>query len=535
MGTNTVTTIPNSDPMRSADVNQLIDAIKQALVGRNASGVPQGGQQLGTASFPWGTARITSLVLNGQVVDLSGLVGNPNRLLSGQTRLTSNFPDFIRANGAAAQADIEAAATDLVLTINGTAVTITSDINIPALTLAPAAGNTCSVNDTSLAGSNATKYQGEDGTVITIDAAGVEITNRIGQYAAFKNGATDEIFIALIKSSTELTNVLRGFYLDASGSELRRETLSNNDVLTIHSLGWVFIEDDGATVDVSYTTPVYDFNTPGSPATGDYWFDLQTQEWKRYDGVTFVLVNRILIGQVVIDTANCIASRCVDFTNAFSEQNNIDVELKSTEIVETKDSNTKVSVYGSEISSDFNKVEWNITTDLEFGIEAINTTYYLYISDEGERVISEERPHNRPDLKGFYHPFKSMRCVGLVFNDASNDFDFASAVTFNDSILAQRGTAKAWLRYAGVTNIISGSYNISSVTDLGTGFYEIFYDTEFESADTNSITGSAGTLEQVGFAGGGPVSTQVTSRIASTGVLNDTSTLYFIAFGDTKK
>ena len=40
MGTGNITTIPNSDPMRSSDVNQLIDALKQAFVGRNSSGVP---------------------------------------------------------------------------------------------------------------------------------------------------------------------------------------------------------------------------------------------------------------------------------------------------------------------------------------------------------------------------------------------------------------------------------------------------------------------------------------------------------------
>jgi hypothetical protein len=45
------------------------------------------------------------------------------------------------------------------------------------------------------------------------------------------------------------------------------------------------------------------------------------------------------------------------------------------------------------------------------------------------------------------------------------------------------GMAKAWLMYNGVTNTILASYNISSVTDNGTGDFTINFTTAFSSAD----------------------------------------------------
>ncbi len=533
MGVNSITTIPLGDPMRSVDVNQLIDALKQAFVGRNASGVAALGQELGTVAVPWGTARITSLVVGGNVIDFSGLAAAANRLISSRVRTTSNLPDFIRADGSAAEANILATATPLVLSINGVSVTVSGDINVPALTTAPVANNTCQVNDTNLSGQEESKYQGEDGTIITIDAAGTEITNRVGQYAAFKNGA-NEIFLAFIKSSTELTNVFRGFYFNSSGNELRREVMANNDVLTIQSLGWMFIEDDGATVDVTYTTPVYDFSAPGSPATGDYWFDTQASVWKRYNGTSFVIVDRILLGQVVIDTVNCFASRSVDFAREFSNQNNIDTQLRTTEIVESTDSNTRISVYGIDQFTDFSKIDWNITIDLEFGAEASDTMYYLYLSDEGERIISIERPQNRLDLKGWYHPFQSWRCISNVFNDSSNDFEFSNATLFNDNILTQNATAIFWLSLNMATATINNSYNISSVTDLGVGFYDVFYERELSGSDY-AMAGISGTLNQSGFAGGGTKSTQFTVRIAATQVLVDVVRASLVGHGDFRK
>jgi len=71
---------------------------------------------------------------------------------------------------------------------------------------------------------------------------------------------------------------------------------------------------------------------------------------------------------------------------------------------------------------DLTKLSWNITTDLESGlVESSDTVYYLYLSGQGERIISEEKPYLRKDLKGLYHPYHTWRSVGVFFNDGSND------------------------------------------------------------------------------------------------------------------
>lgn len=423
MGTNTLeTAYSNGQIIDASHINELTASLLNQFVGRNTSGVPEAGKSLGTAAIPWGAGYFNSLTLNGKVVDPDTVTTVANKLVSSRTRAASSLPDFIEVDGAAAEFTIKAAVENILLSINGQAVTVSSDIVKTGLTLAPNSGNTALVNDTSLADQYYTKHVGEDGVDLNIDNAGVEFTSRVGQFIAFK--FTNEIAFGFLKSTSIIENCYRGFYFDNTRAPIVREVLTNNDTLTLLNIGWVFIEDNGTTVDVSYTTPIYQYEAPSSPVTGQYWFDIPNQTWKRYSGTEFEIINRTLVGQVVMDDTACIAYRCLDFTRNFSENNNVEVELESTSVVRSLEPSSRISVYGTEVVQDNAKLDWNITTDLESGLtEAASTLYYMYLSEEGQRIISDEKPHYRADLKGDYHPYHSWRLVGFTFNDSSSDFD----------------------------------------------------------------------------------------------------------------
>lgn len=475
MSLNTLqTAYANGDVIDASHINELTASLLGEMVGRNSSGVPTLGQSLGTAALPWGNLYASGIILGGSALDVSQITSAANRVVSGATRSQSSMPDFIRAAGTSASFTLQGATTNLVLSINNTATTVSTDIVTSSITLAPSSNNTATVNDTDMTNDF---YAGEiDAEIseIEIDAVGSEISSRVGQVAAFRTG-TNEIFQALIKDATTLTNVFRGYYFNSSGNPITRGNLSNNDTLTLMNIGWVFVEDNGTTVDVTYRTPSISFTAPNSPQTGDYWFDISNQVWKRYSGVSFEVIDRILVGQVVSDDTNTIASRSSDFSNRFREDNNVELDIFSTEIIRASAGSSRVNVYGTEIMVDISKLNWNITTDLETGLtESSDTFYYLYLSDKGEEIISDKRPYKRPDLKGHYHPYHSWRCVGLIYNDSSSDFatenNYFIFEKFNvNGVIPEVVTAK--ILNSGTASVEFQSYNfIESITRSALGF-----------------------------------------------------------------
>ena len=320
--------------------------------------------------------------------------------------------------------------------------------------------------------------------VITIDTVGSEITSLVGQIVAFKT-ATGEIFRGLLSSGTTIENCYRGYYFDDGGAPIVRGNLSNNDTITLMKIGWVFIEDNGSTVDITYKTPSISYVAPGSPATGDYWLDLTNQVWKRYSGVSWEIINRTLVGEVVSDDTNCIATRALDFSNSFKQDNNIEVFVESTEKAASNNTSTRCNVYGTEVLVDLTKLEWNITTDLESPLtEASSTQYFLYLSLAGQSVVATERPYYRADLKGHYHPYQAWRCVGKVYNDSSSDFteerNYFMYQIFNPNHEVPRSFA-AVIANSGSASITS-QYPfdfISSVNRSALGRVDITYKTGF--------------------------------------------------------
>lgn len=429
MGTQTLVVRVNGDVIESADPNLFNLVLQGDFVGRDASGAPTALQNLGTAIIPWGTARVTSLVIGGSPLDTGLITARPNRVISGALRVTSRFPDYLRASGSGASFTLLATATNLTFDVNGTIAEFTADQVAGSLTLAPSSNNTCLINDVGLTGQDTTKNLGENDTIIPVDNMGSELTGKIGEFVALLNQTSGEIMYCRVDSATQLSNGKRGFFFNSSGTPVERDVLNNNEVLQILSLGFIFIDKNGSTIDVTYRNPVIDGNVPASPQTGDYWCDTSVNVWKEYTGVSFVQIERTFAGYVVIDTVDCIGTRPEYFSKAYNTNNSLEIVRQTIDVLRSKQASFLISIDGDLVLFDFSFFNWLASTDFESGVtRTVSTDYWIYITEQGKGIISDKKPFdNRGFLKGWYHPFNTWRSVGQVFNNASDEFEMVNS------------------------------------------------------------------------------------------------------------
>lgn len=439
MSANTLTDITTGDIITATHKNEIHSAFNGDFVGRNSSGAPTSGQNLGTASIPWGTLRANALVVGGSSVDTSQVATPPFRVVSGATRSGASQALYITPAGTSGglSATVEGTPTPLSFDVNGTSYTLSADLTVSSLTAAPSTNNTCLVNDTNAADQAATRIWGEENPYsqnkeITIDTVGTEISSRDGELAAFQ--LSSEIFLARIDTTNNrLHKCRRGYFFNSSGNPIQRETLANNDTITLLSLGYLFLDSDLTTVDVTYNEPFYGFTEPSSPATGDYWYDTEDNLWMRYNGSAFVSVTRTFIGLVAINTADCIGARAQQFDVRFKDDNTLDLEIFSTEVIQASSFGAKVNVNGTEINFGSTRPQWNITTDraastdMYSATEQSSTYYGAYLSDEGEEIFSDIEPMHFPEYGGLYHPFNMWRFVGEAFNNSSSQITLAQS------------------------------------------------------------------------------------------------------------
>jgi len=349
-----------------------------------------------------------------------------NRLVSGRTRSDSEQPLFLVPNGAARTVKLDGTPTQFIYFIEGIQYTVSTDITITNLTAAPASNNTCLINDANAADNYWTKYAGEDGSEIPVDNMGTEITALVGKFAGFKlnNGSADEYFTAYVDSSTRLTKARRGYFFDSTDTPVPRIFYSNNDTITLMKLTWVFAKTDG-TLTVTYTNPVWSDDEPTSPAANDYWFDISANKWMKYDVASFVDADAILIGICMQDSSNTVAARSFEFFANYDDLNTIEVIANSNTEVKSRFPGAAINVFGETIKFDQNITTWDITLDRESGVsESSSTYYYFYITQTGDKVISDKKPHDRrEDLQGYYHPHHSWRCVGWALNNGSSNLE----------------------------------------------------------------------------------------------------------------
>lgn len=373
-----------------------------------------------TGKDEWYETPDTSLL--GVANALGGGI-SPNRIVSGRVRTDSAQPIYLVPNGAARTVKLDGTPTNFVYYVDGTQYTITTDVTLTNLTLAPSSNNTCLVNYT-MSDLYWSKYAGEDGSELVVDNMGSEISALVGKFAAFgiNNGSTNEYFIAYVKSTTVLSKIQRGYFFDSADAPIPRIAIANNDVITLMKLTYIFAKTD-LTLTVAYTNPTYGKDEPSSPAVGDYWYDTDNQTWKIYGGVSWSAANATLVGVCIQDTANTIAARSKEFFLGYAETNTLELTYHSATQVKTK-APGQINAWGTGVKVDHALLTWDMTLDLESGVtEASSTYYYFYVTEEGDKVISDKKPFSRPDLLGFYHPHHSWRCVGRAFNNSSSNLE----------------------------------------------------------------------------------------------------------------
>lgn len=396
--------------------------------------------------------------------EIAAVVDFPlNRLVSGLEDATTNQPIFLKADGAGNgnSISLDGAATNFIYFIDGVQFTISSDVTLSGIVQAPSTNNTALVNDTDLAGAEATKVIGENGTVLTIDNVGTEITNRVGQFAAFKinNGVDDEFFVAFIKSTTELTKIRRGYLFDENSAAVDRITISNNDTITLLQLSYIFANTAGA-LDTTTQNLIVAKDEPTGATSGQYWFDLANNKWKKHNGTAFADADATLVGLVACDDTDCLGSRSNEFFANYSQLNTVELEFVSVTAVQATERGQQINVAGTRVNFDEDLPEWDITLDLVSGFsEASSTTYYVYLDEQGDTHLEPTPPYDRTyDLEGFYHPHKLWRAVGQIDNDGSSDFDASTILRFGAVKRSQMESLNLFISDS------SGSFTSSSAT-----------------------------------------------------------------------
>lgn len=422
----------------------------------------------------WYDAPPISLTEANTIVSLGNQIPS-NRLVSGRTRSASDaFPIFLQPHGTNATVTLKGLTTAFVARIDGTAYTISTDVALTGLSLAPSSNNTCTTNDAALV---TDKYAGElDATIptITVTSMGTEITALVGKWVAFKHGAT-EYFTAFVKSTTQLTNAKRGFFFDSADSPVVRIGLSNSVTITLLKMHWVFLQTVG-TLTSTQNNPIWAFDQPTSPASGDYWFDLDNLTWKKYNGSSWEAANAILIGVAVTDTSGCKVARSFEFFAPYKILNTITLEKIDNNTIRSTARRAIFDVAGTTYRWDHDFVTWDTTNDLAGGVtDAVSTTYYVYVSENGDTYLDTEKPYDRRhDLLGKYHPYHNWRAVGQVSNDGSSNFgtptNYGSIQTDDLADLAATTVKLAESVFSGLTvaTAASGDYlAISDISDSG--------------------------------------------------------------------
>jgi len=380
-----------------------------------------------TGEDEWYESPVSSLAGLANAIG-TGLTDN--RLVSGRILTTSSQPAFLVPNGAARTVKLDGTPTSFIYYVNGIEYSIITDTTLTGLTAAPSSNNTCLINDAVAADQYWTKHAGEDGFEIPVDNMGTEITGLVGKFAAFKldNGASTEYFIAYVASTTSLTKARRGYFFDSVDAAIPRITYANNDTITLMKLTWVFAKTD-LTLTATYNPPVWSKDEPSSPALGDYWFDLANNTWKVYGVGSYASAGAVLVGTCIQDTTNTVAARSFEFFANYSDENTVELNYLSATQVQSRNQGGMVNVWGSSILCDHNLRTWDITIDRDSGVsESASTFYYFYMTQAGDVIISDVKPHDRrEDLGGYYHTHQSWRCLGRAFNNSSSDLtDVAS-------------------------------------------------------------------------------------------------------------
>jgi hypothetical protein len=141
----------------------------------------------------------------------------------------------------------------------------------------------------------------------------------------------------------------------------------------------------------------------------------------------------------------------------------------------------------------------------------------------------------------------TITSAGITFNDATTltSANIGTAQLVNGSVTAaklgtteQKQIAKAWVNFDGTTSpgTIASSYNVTSVSKIGTGRYTVNLTTAMSSANFTAFSSSdvASTLARNIVSGAAPLTTTSVSVVIedSGGVATDTNPISVVIFGN---
>jgi hypothetical protein len=382
------------------------------------------------------------------------------RIVQGQTTGNSSQLRALIPSGTTASVTLTASTTTFQYYINNVAYNITSNITLTGLSLGPAANNTCSFNNTAASGQQWTKFKGMYGTQIDVDGMQSNMAALVGQIVGLKSG--NEYMVGYLNSTTAITNVWRGAMFNSSGNNITAVGLSDNAEIKLMKLAWIFANTN-STLAVTYTNPTISGEQPTSPNTGDYWFDLANTAWKTYNSTTWVDASATLVGLTMQDTAACVAARTFDIYRAQSGVQTLTLDRLSNSEVKATQVGGEACVFGISNQFGLSRPIWDVTTDLESGLnETLSINYYAYMKESGVTVLSDRAPLDRRDLKGLYHPGETWRCLGSVYNGTSTHF-VTPVVTYRDigQAMPLMGDINAYVDYTSTR--ASSSYYLPSM------------------------------------------------------------------------
>jgi hypothetical protein len=340
----------------------------------------------------------------------------PNRIISGFVD-TNRQPNFLLAVSGQPQVKVLGTSTALSYFIGGSPYSLTADKISGSLVLAPSSANTATT------GSTLTTAQAN---IIPLVSPGANIVANSGKICAFQIGA--EILVGRVTPASGgnyvLTSVYRSYLFDTTGVVIPSIAHVSGSVITLLQMNWVFI-DNNQNILTTKDNPVFSSIAPSAPNTGDFWYDFVTSQWMVYGSSSFGVANVNLLGYAVTNTTTAVATRSFDAYRNYAATNTLQITvLDNSDLTSAglSDEAQIVNSYGGTF-----RVQpgigftWSVPANLDTGSAlAANSTYYLYIDDQGKPWISLVDPVNRSsELFGWYHPNKPWRNVGLFFTDAS--------------------------------------------------------------------------------------------------------------------
>lgn len=395
---------------------------------------------LGAAASYWYSTPIVDLTTINST--LPALASIQNSIISAAVDANGQ-PQYLIADGTTNKVTLKCSVTPLSCYINGTQYTFNADISLTGLTLAPGANNTAlignNIDGTSITSDAFSKNFGEEDSqdllldvftsagaskqriapFISLTTVGSALTALDATQVAVKINA--EYSIGTLRgTASRIENCLRGCFFSNTSSALPRVGFATGDTVTLMKLSYIFLLSSG-TLDVTYNRPSVGAQTPSSPATGDYWYDTNANQWKKYNGTSFAANASVFVGLAVQDSTKTVCSRSADFLAAYSDTAKL--FLKRDSLTNTKISSPAagaVSVYGKSINFGGNTLDFSISRD-QSGAFSAGDLLFFYLSPTGKQFIDNVAPNKRPDLGGYYHPSRPYRCLGSSFTNNGTD------------------------------------------------------------------------------------------------------------------